>query len=54
MSNTRAILVLIGIVTAMVVFCVLGITGVVTGGVVMTAIGGAVATLVAALTEKII
>ena len=54
MNNTKAILVLIGAVVAIIVFGALGIANVVTGGVVMTAIGGVVTTLIAAFTEKVL
>jgi hypothetical protein len=54
MSNTKAILVAVVACVVAIVFCLLGIFDVVTGGVVVTAIGGILATLVAAFTEKVL
>ena len=53
MNNTKAILVLIAVVAVIAAFAILGITNVVTGGVVASTIVGALATMVAAFTDKV-
>ena len=54
MNNTKAILVTVTACVIAILFCLLGIFNVVTGGVVMSVLGGILATLIAAFTDKIL
>jgi len=54
MNNTKAILVEVAACIIAILFCLLGIFNVVTGGVVMTALAGILTTLVAAFTDKVL